>query len=132
MYGNRGGGSTVLERRHDVQCFGANTPIGILEQDKVMRFMELFAKEVMTRSNRRQLSADAGQIRSQEVRAALAHKSLLDDFPGLFRLDAAGHGTGAGFGEDAFQVAHHHVFLVQVLVFDAQRPSHQCQVVVNS
>lgn len=31
--------------------WSANTPIGILEQDKAMRFMELFAKEVMTRSN---------------------------------------------------------------------------------
>ena len=48
MYGNREGGSTGLERRHDVQCFRANTPIGILEQDKVMRLTELFAKEVMT------------------------------------------------------------------------------------
>jgi len=31
--------------------WSANTPIGILEQDKAMRFMELFAKEVMTRSD---------------------------------------------------------------------------------
>jgi len=79
---------------------------------KVMRFMGLFAKEVMTRSNWRQQTTAAGQSRSQEVRAALVHESLLDDFPSLFGLDSAGHGTRAGFGKDAFQVAHHHVFFV--------------------
>ena len=36
-----------LRDEHNVHYFGANMSFGTLEHDKVMRSMELFAKEVM-------------------------------------------------------------------------------------
>ena len=36
-----------LQQEHDVQYFGANMAFGKMEHTKVMRSMELFAKEVM-------------------------------------------------------------------------------------